>query len=61
MELLAARGLDDVLVVLGGIIPDADVPGLNALGIRGIFLPGSGMQEIVEFIRNHVRTRTERV
>ena len=57
VELLRAEGLDDVLVVVGGIIPDADVPRLNALGIRGIFPPGTPMQEIVEFIHGHARTR----
>src|SRR6266851_3704639 len=41
MELLKEKGLDDVLVVVGGIIPDADIPMLNALGITGVFLPGS--------------------
>ena len=57
IELLRERGLDDVLVVVGGIIPDVDVPKLNALGITGIFLPGTPMQAIVEFISRHVRTR----
>ena len=55
VELLHARGLDDVLVVVGGIIPDVDVPNLKALGIKGVFQPGTSMQEIVEFIRLHVR------
>jgi len=44
----------DVLVVVGGIIPDADVPKLNAIGITGVFQPGTPMQDIVEFIRGHV-------
>jgi methylmalonyl-CoA mutase C-terminal domain/subunit len=57
MELLRAQGLDDVLVVVGGIIPDTDVPRLNALGIQGIFPPGTPMQEIVDFIHGHARTR----
>jgi methylmalonyl-CoA mutase C-terminal domain/subunit len=57
MELLAAQGLDDVQVVVGGIIPDQDVPKLNALGIRGIFLPGTPMQQIVEFITGNARAR----
>ena len=50
IELLRAQGLDDVEVIVGGIIPDADVPKLNALGIRGIFVPGSPTREIVSFI-----------
>jgi methylmalonyl-CoA mutase C-terminal domain/subunit len=51
MELLALKGLrDEVLVVVGGIIPDVDVPKLNAIGISGVFLPGTPMQAIVDFI-----------
>jgi methylmalonyl-CoA mutase C-terminal domain/subunit len=44
-------------VVVGGIIPDADVPRLNAVGVRGIFQPGTPMQEIVDFINRHARSR----
>jgi methylmalonyl-CoA mutase, C-terminal domain len=57
IELLTAHGLDDVQVVVGGIIPDQDVPKLNALGIRGIFLPGTPMQQIVDFINGNARAR----
>lgn len=57
MELLREKGLDDVLVVIGGIIPDVDVPKLQQIGIRGIFLPGTPMQQIVDFIRANARTR----
>jgi methylmalonyl-CoA mutase C-terminal domain/subunit len=57
IELLREQGLNDVLVVLGGIIPDADIPRLNEIGIRGIFPPGTPMQEIVDFINTHARTR----
>ena len=59
MELLHAQGLDDVLVVVGGIIPDVDIPKLREMGVKGIFLPGTPMQEIVEFIQANVRTREE--
>jgi methylmalonyl-CoA mutase C-terminal domain/subunit len=55
MQLLREKGMDDVLVVIGGIIPDADVPNLKALGVKGIFLPGTPMQEIVDFIRTQAR------
>jgi methylmalonyl-CoA mutase C-terminal domain/subunit len=58
MELLKQKGLDDVLVVIGGIIPDVDVPKLKAIGVRGIFLPGTPMQEIIEFVRANARVRT---
>ncbi|MEP7304081.1 MAG: cobalamin B12-binding domain-containing protein [Acidobacteriota bacterium] len=57
MELLRQNGLDDVLVLIGGIIPDVDIPKLKAIGVKGIFLPGTGMQEIVDFINLHVRAR----
>jgi methylmalonyl-CoA mutase C-terminal domain/subunit len=57
MDLLKANGLDDVLVVIGGIIPDVDVPKLQALGVKGIFLPGAPMQGIIDFINANVRTR----
>ncbi|HUU34369.1 MAG TPA: cobalamin B12-binding domain-containing protein, partial [Vicinamibacterales bacterium] len=59
MELLKAQGLDDVLVVVGGIIPDQDLPKMHALGITGVFIPGTPMQAIVDFIGAHARTRAE--
>lgn len=61
MELLKAKGLDHVLVVIGGIIPDVDLPKLAEMGVRGIFLPGTPMQHIVDFINTHVAPRTEAV
>ena len=57
MELLKAKGLDDVLVVIGGIIPDVDIPKLKEIGVKGIFLPGTPMQEIVDFINSNARVR----
>jgi methylmalonyl-CoA mutase C-terminal domain/subunit len=57
MELLKAKGLDDVLVVIGGIIPDVDIPGLHELGVKGIFLPGTPMQSIIDFINTNARAR----
>ena len=59
MSLLEAQGLRDVLVVVGGIIPALDIPRLNELGVRGIFLPGTTMQNIVDYIKEHVRSRVE--
>jgi methylmalonyl-CoA mutase C-terminal domain/subunit len=61
MELLEEQGLDDVLVVVGGIIPDVDIPKLQAMGIKGIFLPGTPMQDIIDYINANVRRRAERV
>jgi methylmalonyl-CoA mutase, C-terminal domain len=57
VELLREKQMSDVLVVVGGIIPDADVPRLNEIAIRGIFQPGTPMQEIVDFITKNARTR----
>lgn len=59
MDLVRQQGLDDVLVVVGGIIPDVDVPRLEAIGIKGIFRPGSAMNEIADFIARNVRARRE--
>jgi len=56
-ELLRAQGLDDVLLVVGGIIPDEDIPGLKQAGVGEVFQPGTSTQEIVEFIRSHVKQR----
>jgi methylmalonyl-CoA mutase C-terminal domain/subunit len=61
MELLKEKGLEDVIVVVGGIIPGIDIPKLQAMGVRGIFLPGSPMQDIVTFISENVRPRVEQV
>jgi len=57
MDLVRQKGLDDVLVLIGGIIPDVDVPKLRALGIRGVFLPGTPMQDIIDFIQANARAR----
>ena len=57
MELLKQKGLDDVLVVIGGIIPDMDIPRLHDIGVKGVFPPGTAMQDIVTFINDHARAR----
>lgn len=54
MALLREKGLGDVLVVLGGIIPDADVPVLKAMGVSAVFRPGTSMQEIIDFITSRL-------
>jgi methylmalonyl-CoA mutase C-terminal domain/subunit len=59
MELLREKGLDDVLVVVGGIIPDVDIPRLNEMGVRGVFIPGTPMQQIVDYINRNARARVE--
>ncbi len=57
MDLLRQNKMEDVLVIIGGIIPDQDIPGLKQAGVAGIFLPGTPMNEIVEFIRKNVKPR----
>lgn len=51
MELLREKGMSDVTVLIGGIIPEADIPGLKKVGIAEVFLPGTSTQDIVDFIR----------
>ena len=53
-ELMAARGIDDVVVFGGGIIPEEDIPELERLGVAHIFTPGATTTEIVEWVREHV-------
>jgi methylmalonyl-CoA mutase C-terminal domain/subunit len=54
IELLRSQGMDDVVVLVGGIIPDEDVEPLKQLGVKGVFGPGTSTGEIVEFIRQQV-------
>jgi methylmalonyl-CoA mutase C-terminal domain/subunit len=54
MEELKARGLDEVLVFGGGVIPTADVATLKELGVAEVFTPGAPTQEIVDFLRSTV-------
>ena len=56
-ELLRAQGLDDVMLLVGGIIPDEDIPGLKQGGVTEVFQPGASTEDIVEFIRSHVKQR----
>ncbi len=53
VELLKAEGMDDVLVLVGGIIPDEDVAFMHEIGVQGVFGPGTSTQDIVAFIRQH--------
>jgi len=54
VELLHAQDMDDVVVLVGGIIPDEDVAPLHELGVKGVFGPGTSTGEIVAFIRERV-------
>ena len=57
MELLKAKGVTDMLVVGGGIIPDEDIPPLKTAGIAAIFGPGTTTTEIIDYIKANVKTR----
>jgi methylmalonyl-CoA mutase C-terminal domain/subunit len=57
MELLKQKGMEDVQVILGGIIPDADVEEMKKLGVAAVFQPGTSLQAIIDFIRSHRKER----
>jgi methylmalonyl-CoA mutase, C-terminal domain len=57
MEALRTRGLNDVLVYAGGIIPDDDIPAIKEMGVAGVFGPGTPMEETVRFVRENVKPR----
>jgi methylmalonyl-CoA mutase C-terminal domain/subunit len=56
VELLAERGAPDIVVFGGGIIPDADIPELQRLGVAQVFTPGASTGSIVEWVRTNVRS-----
>ena len=55
--LLRENGMSQVLLLVGGIIPDGDIPALKAAGVSGVFQPGTPMEEIVRFIRENLAAR----
>jgi methylmalonyl-CoA mutase C-terminal domain/subunit len=59
METLAAAGRDDVLVIVGGIIPDADIPALEALGVAAVFTPGAALDSIGTWLGEALDRREE--
>lgn len=54
VELLKEKGLDDVLVVGGGIIPEEDIAGLRKAGVAAIFGPGTRTDDIIKFIEDKI-------
>jgi methylmalonyl-CoA mutase C-terminal domain/subunit len=56
VDLLRESGMDDTLVLVGGIVPQEDIPALKTKGIAEVFLPGTSTEDIVKFIRSNVRT-----
>ena len=57
LDALRAKGADDVVVFGGGIIPDDDIAGLKAAGVRGVFTPGTSLAEIIDWVRSNVTPR----
>jgi len=55
VEALKEKGMGDVLVIGGGVIPDADIPGLKEAGVKAIFTPGTTTKDIVDFIKANVQ------
>jgi methylmalonyl-CoA mutase C-terminal domain/subunit len=58
MELLKQKGLTDVMVFAGGIIPEEDIPELKKLGVKEIFGPGTTTESIIQYVFDHVPKRT---
>lgn len=56
VDLLRENGMDDTLVLVGGIVPAEDIPGLKDQGISEVFLPGTSTEDIVTYIRANVRS-----
>ena len=56
LELLKEKGADDIAVFGGGIIPPEDIAALKAMGVKELFTPGTSTQDIIRFVREHIRT-----
>lgn len=57
IQLLREKGMDNVLVLVGGIVPQEDLPGLKQQGVAEVFLPGTSTEDIVKFLRDNVKPR----
>ncbi len=57
VDLLKAQGADDIMVVGGGIIPEQDIGRLKAMGVEEVFLPGSSLESVVDWVHNNVKPR----
>jgi len=61
MSALRDRGVDDVLVIAGGTIPEEDIPLVKAMGIAAVFGPGTSFRTVIEFINEHAPDRTDAI
>ena len=57
IELLKEKGADDIIVFGGGIVPEDDLPALTHAGVKGIFTPGTSIEEAVNWVRKNVKPR----
>jgi methylmalonyl-CoA mutase C-terminal domain/subunit len=57
LDALKSRGAGDIVVFGGGIIPDDDIPALQAAGVRGVFTPGTSLAQIIDWVRTNVSPR----
>lgn len=57
VQLLREKGMDNVLVLVGGIVPQEDLPRLKAQGVAEVFLPGTSTEDIVKFLQDNVKPR----
>ena len=55
VNLLREKGMKDVLVIGGGVIPEGDIPALKDAGVAAVFTPGTPTGEVVDFIKEHVK------
>ena len=57
VNLMRENGMDDTLILVGGIVPQEDIKNLKAIGVSEVFLPGTSTEDIVTFIRANVRSQ----
>jgi len=55
MDLLKDKGVKDILVVGGGVIPEEDIPALQAIGVKDVFGPGTSTEDIVKYVQQNVK------
>ena len=55
IQLMKEKSIEDVLVMAGGVIPEDDIPRLSELGIEGFYGPGSKLQDIIDYIKSHLK------
>jgi len=58
MKEMKKKKIDDILVVIGGVIPKRDIPSLHKIGIQGIFPGGTPFDESIRWIKEHVKSRS---